>query len=407
MFFYNLERITGNYGKSMSKKMAKVNTVLPVKGPRYGFVDLLRGFALVVMIEVHVTNAYLPLALKKGSEFFFWLAFINGLVAPTFLFAAGFSIVLLGNSQWDNWLRFGPSFWKQMRRIGFITLAAYYTHVQGFRLSHYLANWNDYTIWSRSLKADVLQCIVVSLLVVHALIFIVRKKKYFPWGALILAIFVAVSTPWVWAQDFRDQLPLSVAFLLNPHGMSLFPVFPWLCFVLAGSFTSSLFLKAVEAQKTARFMRWIAWFGALMVAGGLLLRGVPFTLPGNVNFYTTSPLYLMIRIGCVLVLCFLLYRWEVRGKWIPTLVQVAGQESLLVYGVHLWMIFGLLRGRLLAQHLPLQFGYAGCFSLSIVLVLLMLCLAKYYHKLKSGYPQRVRYAQGIIVILMILVFVLS
>jgi uncharacterized membrane protein len=391
----------------MSENVATSTAASPAKGPRYGFVDLLRGFALVVMIEVHVTNAYLPPALKWGSKFFFWLAFFNGLVAPTFLFAAGFSIVLLSNGQWDNWLKFRPSFWKQMRRIGFITLVAYYTHVQGFRFSHYLAKWNEYTIWSKSLKADVLQCIVVSLLIVHALILIIRKKKYFPWAALILAILVALATPLMWAQDFRGKVPLSLAFLLNPHGMSLFPIFPWLCFVLTGSFVASIFLKAVEARRTMQFMRGIVWAGALLIIGGLLFRNAPLTLPGNVNFYTTSPLYIMIRIGCVLIFCFLLYRWEVRGKWIPTLIQVAGQESLLVYGVHLWLIFAFLRGKLLAQRLPLQFGYLGCFSLSIAIVLIMLYLAKYYHAIKVRYPQRVRRAQGIIVILMILVFALS
>src|SRR5512137_1624649 len=105
--------------------MAESAPLSPAKAPRYGFIDLLRGFALVVMVETHVMNAYLPLALKKGSEFFFWLAFTNGLVAPTFLFATGFSIVLLGNNQWENWLHFRPSFWRQMRRLGFITLVAY------------------------------------------------------------------------------------------------------------------------------------------------------------------------------------------------------------------------------------------------------------------------------------------
>ena len=391
----------------LTETMAKSAEPVPAKAPRYGFVDLLRGFALVVMVEVHVSNAYLPLALKKGSEFFFWLAFINGLVAPAFLFASGFSIVLQSNSQWDNWLHFRPSFWKQMRRLGFIMLVAYNTHVQGFSLHRYLIQWNDYTIWSRSLKVDVLQCIVVSLLVVHALIFILRKKSLLPWGALILAIVVALTTPWMWAQDLRDKLPLSVAFYLNPHGVSLFPIFPWLSFVLAGSCASCFFLRSVEVQKTAQFMRRMAWLGVLMIAGGLLLRGVPLTLPGQVNFYTTSPLYMMIRIGCVLIICSLLFRLEMSGKWIPRLVQVAGQESLLVYGVHLWLIFAFLRGRLLDSVLPMQLGYVGCFSLSAVIVALMLYLAKYYHALKVKYPKRLRYAQAIIVSLMILVFVLN
>lgn len=390
-----------------NRTTAKSSDVVTAKAPRYGFIDLLRGFALVVMVEVHVSNAYLPLELKKGSEFFFWLAFINGLVAPAFLFASGFSIVLQSHSQWDNWLRFRLPFWKQMRRLGFIMLAAYYTHVQGFSLHRYLVQWNDYLLWARSLKVDVLQCIVVSLLVVHGLIFVLRKKQFLPWAALILAIAVAMSTPWMWAQDFRRTLPLSVAFFLNPHGLSLFPIFPWLSFVLAGSCAAGFFLRAVASQKAALYMRGVAWLGILMIAGGLLLRGVPYTLPGRVNFYTTSPLYMMIRIGCVLIVCYLLYRWELRGKWIPSLVRVAGQESLLVYGVHLWIIFAFLRGRLLAPFLPLHLGYVGCFSLSIVIVLLMLYLSNYYHGLKSRYPQRVRYAQGVIVTLMILIFVLN
>ena len=377
------------------------------KPPRYGFIDLLRGFALVVMVEVHVSNAYLPLELKKGSEFFFWLAFVNGLVAPAFLFASGFSVILQSNTQWDNWLRFGPSFWKQMRRLGFIMLVAYYTHVQGFSLSRYLANWNNHDFWSKSLKVDVLQCIVISLLVVHALMFILRKKQFLPWGALILAILVAVATPWVWAQDFRLKLPLSMALFLNPHGTSLFPIFPWLTFILAGSCVSGLFLRSVQANKKEQFMRAIVSLGILMIAAGLILRGVPFTLPGNINFYTTSPLYMMIRIGTVLIICFLLYKLEAGGKLIHGLVRTAGQESLLVYGVHLWIIFAFLRGRLLAPLLPMQLGYIGCFSLSLAIILIMLYLAKYYHAVKAKYPQRIRRAQAIIVSLMILVFILN
>jgi uncharacterized membrane protein len=387
--------------------MAENALLSPAKAPRYGFIDLLRGFALVVMIETHVMNAYLPFALKKGSEFFFWLAFMNGLVAPAFLFATGFSIVLQGNSQWDNWLHFRPSFWRQMRRLGFITLVAYYSHLQGFRWSRYLANWNDYNFWARSLKVDILQCIVVSLLAVIALMFVLRKKSLLPWAAILLAVAVALATPWMWAQDFRSKLPLSLALFLNPYGTSLFPIFPWIVFVLAGSSVCCFFLKSVERLRTATFMRNIAWLGVLLIACGLLLRNAPYTLPGNANFYTTSPLYTMIRIGCVLIICFLLYKLEAGGKRIPRLIQLAGQESLLVYGVHLWIIFGFLRGKLLAPVLGQQMGYAGCFALSIAIIVLMLYLAKYYHLLKKKYPERVRQAQAIIVIAMMVVFFCS
>lgn len=387
--------------------MGEISSQAVGKPPRYGFIDLLRGFALVVMIETHVMNAYLPVALRKGSDFFFWLAFTNGLVAPAFLFATGFSLILQADRQWEDWLRFRPSFWRQMRRLGFITLVAYYSHLQGFRWSRYLENWNDQAFWARSLKADILQCIVVSLLAVMALMFILRRRNPLPWAAMALAVAAAVVTPWVWAQDFRETLPLSLALLLNPHGVSLFPVFPWVFFVLSGSSACCFFLRSVKRGLPAAFLRNAALGGAVLIAAGLLLRGAPYSLPGHVNFYTTSPLYMMIRLGCVLGICYLLYRLEAGQKWVPGLIRVAGQESLLVYGVHLWIIFAFLRGRLLAPWLGQQMGYAGCFALSAAIIVLMLYLAKYYHILKKKHPGRVRRIQAAIVLVMIAVFFLS
>jgi uncharacterized membrane protein len=382
---------------------------LPVRpaSKRYGFVDLLRGFAIVVMIETHVVNAYLPMALKKGHPFFFWLSFVNGLVAPTFLFAAGFSLMLQGNYQWENWIRLRLPFWKQMRRLGFICLVAYFTHLQGFSLSRYLSHWNDRQMWVRTLQVDVLQCIVVSLLVVHLLILVLRKRQLLPWALGLLAVCVAISTPWMWSHDFTGSLPLSVALFLNPQEVSLFPIFPWICFVLAGSFAAWFFLRSLEAKKIHVFMVIIACLGILMIAAGLLLRNAPYTLPGYANFYTTSPLYTMIRLGCVLLFTTVLYRLETNGRWIPRPIELAGQESLLVYGVHLWFIFAFLRGRHLRHFFGLQMGYLGCLLLSAAIIILMLVLARYWHALKKNYPTFTKRAQVAIVLIMMAVFLLS
>jgi uncharacterized membrane protein len=377
------------------------------KAKRYAFIDLLRGFALVMMIETHVVNAYYPVALRKGSEFFFWLTFVNGLVAPAFLFAAGFSIVLQSRTQWDQWLCFRLSFWKQMRRLGFILLVAYYSHLQGFRLSLYLMNRNNAEMWAKTFQVDILQCVVVSLLVVHALILLLRKRWLLPWGTSILAGVVALATPWIWSLDFEGKLPSSLALLLTPHKVSLFPVFPWICFVLAGSCACHFFLKRVETHKEQSFARDIMIWGTLMIIVGLLLRGIPFTLPGYVSFYTTSPLYLVIRIGCILLICALLYGLEKKICWIPKTIQVAGQESLLVYGVHLQVIFSFLRGKRMAGILGLQAGYMRCFLMSLLIALLMLSLARLWHSLKENYPVPAKFGQALTVLIMIAVFALS
>ena len=388
------------------EERAEVRVDAQAKPGRYGFIDLLRGLALVVMIETHVVSAYLPFTLKKGSEFFFWLSFVNGLVAPGFLFAAGFSIVLQGHSQWENWLRFRLPFWKQMRRLGFIFLVAYFTHLQGFRLSRYLKNWGDPKMWARTFQVDVLQCIVVSLLVVHLLILLLRKKQRLPWGAGLLAGAVALATPWIWSLDL-GRVPMSIALYFDPAGISLFPIFPWICFVLAGSCAGSLFLRSAEARKIPQFMQIAACTGIALIAGGLLLRNAPYTLPGQVGFYTTSPLYVMIRIGSILLVLALIYAMEAVVQWVPRPIEMAGRESLLVYGVHLWIIYALLRGKILGPVLGLKMGYAGCFFLSAAIILLMLFLARHWHDLKKNYPKQTRIAQASVVVTMITVFLLG
>jgi uncharacterized membrane protein len=223
---------------------------------RHGFIDLLRGFALIFMIETHVVNAYLPEAYRSG-QFFFWLSFVNGLVAPGFLFAAGFSVILQVSRDWDSWLRLSSSFLRQMRRLAFITLIAYYTHIQCFKLSCYV-NPEVPDLWKQTLQVDILQCIVASLLVVHILIVVLRKPLLMAWGAGMLAALVALLTPLVWSQDFTDRIPLALALFLNPHGVSLFPLFPWICFVLSGcvaAFCSSSLLK-----RGTKFVTCETWF---------------------------------------------------------------------------------------------------------------------------------------------------
>ncbi len=376
----------------------------PRAGVRYGFVDLLRGFALVVMIETHVVNAYLPSDVRL-RPFFFWLTFVNGLVAPAFLFASGFSIMLQGKRQWDNWLHFRRPFWLQMRRLGFITLVAYYSHLDYFKLSKYL-HPDEPDVFRRTLQVDILQCIVASLLIVHILVLILRKPNRLAWGALSLAVAVALLTPLVWAKDFTGKLPLALALFLNPHGISLFPLFPWITFILAGTIVAIFFLDSIERGMDVRFMRRLLLAGVGLFVAGLAARMSPFTLPGRSHFYTTSPLYVLVRLGCVLVICAGLYGLEKFRKWRPAPIMVAGQESLLVYGVHLWVIFAFLRGKHIGPLLGLEAGYAGCFVLSFVIIAALLLLARFYHTLKTGHPIGTRRGRVVTVLAMIVVFVL-
>jgi len=377
----------------------------PGAAQRYGFVDLLRGFALVVMVETHVINAYLPVP-SRNTSLFFWLSFVNGLVAPSFLFASGFSVLLQARRKWEDWIRLGPAFWKQVRRLGFILLAAYYLHLPHFGLSRYITA-QDQSFWKRALQVDVLQCIVVSLLAIDAIILLTRKPAIFFWSALSIGVAGMLVTPLAWSQDFTGRMPLVLALYMNPHGVSLFPIFPWASFVLAGACASHLFLNSAARGADARYMRNTFAAGLALIAVPLFARSMPAFSFWNVGFYRTSPLYVMIRLGCVLILCATLYAMERRLGWMPRAIRLAGQESLLVYTLHLLLIFSILRGKAVSSLLGREAGYIPCLVISAAIVVLMIWIAGIWHGVKRDRPRSARQALAALIGINLIVFLVQ
>lgn len=80
------------------------------------FIDMLKGLALLVMIEVHVFNTLLSPNIKD-QVWFPLLNFINGLVAPAFTFASGMVFVLSLQKGIDELRKLGTKFWKKLGRL--------------------------------------------------------------------------------------------------------------------------------------------------------------------------------------------------------------------------------------------------------------------------------------------------
>jgi hypothetical protein len=280
----------------------------------------------------------------------------------------------------------GGAFRKHVRRLGFILLVAYYLHLPHFGLSRFLLPQNQ-AFWKGAFQVDVLQCIVVSLLALDAVLLLARRPAPAFWATAILAAGASAATPWIWAHDFSEQMPLFLAMFLNPHGRSLFPLFPWIAFVCAGGCVAHLYLRALERKEDARFMRRAALAAALAIVAAVLARDSSYFRSWHGDFFTTSPLYVVVRLGCVLILCAGLHFLEKERGWAPGAIRLAGQESLLVYAGHLLLLFSVLRRPPVADVLGRQAGYAACLALSAVLIVVMLWLARLWHDWKRSRPR--------------------
>ncbi len=334
---------------------------------RCDWIDQLRGWAVIVMIEVHTVNTWLRAGLRPD-----WLNYLNGLVAPSFTMAAGFSLVL-STYRPDGTVR---PFWPgTAKRLGFILLCAYALHAPGFTLA-------DWTVLSTTqklrelFKIDVLQCIVYSLLILHALARLVRNPRTFAFLALGLAVFIPLVSPQLWATGVGDGLWLPIRGLFNGNPdrgvQALFPLFPWFAFPAIGAFLGGIYRwMRVEAEQgrarwsEGRFLAFLALAGALLAVWGRTAQhawlwggrwvqenGV-WMLHSRVGVFTYAELSRLSnttlpsvadRTGFILIAGAAMGAVELlRPRWRgPNPVEAASRESLLLYMLHLNLIFGLL-----------------------------------------------------------------
>jgi uncharacterized membrane protein len=306
--------------------------------PRYLYIDLLRGWAVLVMVEVHVVNTFLvPEA--RFESWFTVLNFINGLVAPTFLFITGYAFVLVAQRKWNDYLAGNAVFFKQIGRILQIWAVGYALHLPVFSLSRLMQEPAE--MWMPFWKVDVLHCIAFSLLMLLALAVTLRRQTYFIGAVTLVGLAVIFATPFTWTLNIDAYAPVYIANYFNAQHGSLFPLLPWLGFVFFGGMTSYAVVHLREKIVPEKIFKGILILGAGLIIVNVALSVMPFSLYPPHHYGRSSPLFVFIRLGIVLILLSTLYFWEQASKSAPSLISIVGSESLVAYSFHLLVIYGL------------------------------------------------------------------
>jgi uncharacterized membrane protein len=305
---------------------------------RFVYIDLLRGWAVIVMIEVHVFNSFLIPGIKEEA-WFKVLNFVNGLVAPSFLFIAGYSFVLIAQRKWNDYLSLSPIFWKQVGRILQVLAVGYALHLPFFSLTKLMnITWAE---WGVFWKIDVLHAIAVSLFTLLGLVLIARTQRRFFLAAAVLASVIIFGSPWMYDRNIDHLLPEPLANYFTAAHRSQFPLFPWMAFVLCGGLASQLLVWWKDSIGEQGVFRRFTIAGAVLIIGSVVADLVPFSFLPEHNFWRASPGFFFIRLGIVMLLLSLLWFWEQTAKSGRSVVSVVGSESLVAYAGHLLVIYGM------------------------------------------------------------------
>jgi len=352
------------------------------------FIDLARAIAVVLMISGHSSSAVLGSQYRTGSWVSAW-GFQRGLTSVLFLLLSGFAFSVATSRHWPSHLRPSIAVARRVRRFGLFVLLGYALH---FPVPHLLeltaatdAQWRGF------LAVDVLQLIGVTFIGIQLLVMAMRSRRVFMVTTFVLAAMVFFITPAVWRVDWTARLPIGVAAYLSQATGSQFPLFPWAGFVLLGVSAGQLYARW-GASHLARYANWgmLVPGAALLTAGMAGEDAIAAFLGGDA--VSALPAQVMVRLGaCFMILGVVAYA----SQWIRQLPHVFGavaQESLIIYFVHLCVVYGSPWGPGLYQFYAEALSPPLTILVMIAVVVAMIALAWQWNRLKHVNPRTARWA---------------
>jgi uncharacterized membrane protein len=302
---------------------------------RRGYLDLLRGLAVLIMIEAHVLDSWTRFPDRQTRQYAYAMV-LGGFGAPLFLFLAGVAVPLSAGSKF--------------RRTGDLDAAARAVSRRGlevfglaflFRIQAWVLGWSPV----RSiLKVDILNIMGPSIMAAAAMwgALTTVKGRLVAFSAATLA--VTLLSPIVRNLSILSAFPDPIEAYLRPvGGLSNFVFFPWAGFVFAGAIVGIILDGLRTRQQEHLANLGFALAGMALTVAAYELSFFPSWHPQS-HFWTTSPAFFFLRVGIMTTAIGIAYAWDLRPaggrKWSP--LQQLGRTSLFIYWIHVEMVYGLL-----------------------------------------------------------------
>ncbi|MBU2444318.1 MAG: hypothetical protein KJ666_01925 [Bacteroidetes bacterium] len=102
--------------------------------------------------------------------------------------------------------------------------------------------------------------------------------------------------------DFTQYIHPFFAAYINGQHYSLFPIFPWLGFMIFGGLCSSFYIQAREAGSEKSFINKLIIIGMILIAAGSILMLIPIEVSFCSKSIRPDPFFFALRFGIVLIL---------------------------------------------------------------------------------------------------------
>ncbi len=352
-----------------------------MKKDRIIYLDLLRAFAVLMMVQGHTVDSLLANEFRTNSSLFYaiWHT-MRGFTAPIFMFTAGVVftyLLLIGQNAEINSYRLKKGFKRVLLLIGLGYLLRYPTYT--------LINFSNIEPlqWRIFFAVDTLHLIgfgILFILLISILAEKLKLNKIFALGSFALLFFIA--SHFLTNIEFNNFLHPFFAGYFNSNNGSLFPLFPWAGYVLWGAVLGALLSKKEKIFLSPKFSYTLIGVGFISII--IYQSYLQFDDKiGDIALYLSEYSILLFRIGFVLLLSGILALISKNIQTIPEIIKTIGRHTLSIYVVHSVILYGsawspglsLLIGKVLN---PTQIVFTA-----FVMLALMIIMAYYLEKIQS------------------------
>jgi uncharacterized membrane protein len=335
------------------------------------------------MFQTHCYDAWLGGA-ARNSKFAMWSQLGGTFPAPLFLFLAGISFALIVDKLLAKGLAAAQIATTTIRRGAEIFGLGLLFRIQEYVISLGWAPWSDL------FRVDILNTIGLSIMLMGVVCWAVLRmrgvapalqarsgdpghsatsgagvdghpytnpldssaavssRRDLVTAALLVSAAMAAITPLLWTIWRPRFLPWELETYINGvHNLGrpqpwLFPIFPWIAFAFAGLAFGFLSLSEFARKLGTRFFIVAGLAGLAIIYLAKFLDSRSLQIYPVFDFWHTSPEFFMMRVGLLLLLMVVAYAWcrWGPGQWgFSPMIQL-GKTSLLVYWVHIELVYG-------------------------------------------------------------------
>ncbi len=280
------------------------------------------------MLNGHAFHAFTRQEFRDSGPYVI-TQFIGGLPPAVFLFLVGVTLSFLMHSSERKGLPPLKRVFAAFRRCGYLFAIAFL-----FRLQLWVFGLPN-SPWTDLLRVDILNAMgfAVAVMSVMAVFSTADRVRL----CAVLGVVIAAASPLISQVDW-SWAPTALKNYIAPDYAS-FAFFPWAAFAAFGMSAGSI-IRLTPREDYDRMMQWAAMLGVVLIFASQQLSNFPYSVYSRSEFWLDNPWLILIKVGVILLLLSFAYLWTKHSEGGWSLVRQFGVTSLIVYWVHIELIYG-------------------------------------------------------------------